>query len=191
MNKQRIYGGMIDKGIEIWEDENTKILWCSHDRRQYSWPFFPQKVINKVKEDMLNNPDKVECLNQWHNLRNEDRIHRYMLCNFGGLDDKPDFDKHGNVNRSEYYECGLRGKCQFEGKLCSSIKVDNGYLSKAEIEVLKFIRLPDKLIADKLNRSPETISSHLQNIRTKTGESDKVNLALFALRIGITLFDPK
>ncbi|TCV17096.1 regulatory LuxR family protein [Sphingobacterium alimentarium] len=190
MNKQKIYAGMIDKGAEIWEDFDTKILWCSHNKRQYKWPFFPKKVIDLVKQDMLNNPDKIIYLNQWPNLRREDRIYRYMLCNFGGLDDKPDFDKHGNVSRSEYYDCGLRGKCQFEGKLCCSIKVSNGYLSKSEIEVLKLIRLPDKLIADTLHRSPETISTHLQNIREKTGESDKVNLALFALSIGITLNKP-
>src|SRR5690606_3460336 len=190
MNKQKIYAGMIDKGAEIWEDLETRILWCSHNKRQYQWPFFPKKVIDMVKQDMLNNPEKVSYLNQWPNLRSEDRIYRYMLCNFGGLDDKPDFDRHGNVSRSEYYDCGLRGKCQFEGKLCCSIKVSNGYLSKSEIEVLKLIRLPDKLIADTLHRSPETISTHLQNIREKTGESDKVNLALFALSIGITLHKP-
>jgi len=190
MKKQRIYAGMIDKGVEFFEDLDTRILYCSHDMRQYRWPHFPENVIAIVEKDMLDNPKKLAQLVKWPNLRDEDRIYRYILCNFGGLDDTPDVDEHGNVHRSEYYECGLRGKCPFEGKLCDSIKVQNGFLTKAELEVLKYVRLPDKAIADKLNRSPETISTHLQNIREKTGESDKLNLALFAAEKGITLYKP-
>src|SRR5690606_30502019 len=101
MSKQRIYAGMIDKGVEIWEDLNTKILWCSHNSRQTQWPHFPSNVIRMIKIDMLNNPEKIKCLNEWPNLRSEDRVYRYTLCNFGGLDDQPDFDKNGKVSRSE------------------------------------------------------------------------------------------
>ena len=190
MIKQRIYAGMIDRGIEFFEDLHTRILYCSHDMKQYRWPHFPNHILRKVRKDMLNNPEALEHLAKWPNLRNEDRIYRYILCRFGGLDDQPDISIDGKVHHSEYYECGLRGNCQFEGKLCCSIKVANGFLTKAEVEILKYIRLPDKQIAQLLNRSIETISTHMQNIRAKTGEVDKVNLAIFAINKGITLFDP-
>lgn len=182
---------MIDKGVEFWEDLETRILWCSHDQRQYRWPDFPKNVIDIVKQDMLSNPEALIQLAKWPNLRADDRIYRYILCMFGGLDKTPDIDIHGKVHHSEYYECGLRGSCQFEGKLCCSIKVANGFLTRSEIEVLKYIRLPDKQIASILNRSPETISSHMQKIRHKTGEADKVNLAIFAIEKGISLYNPK
>src|SRR5690606_14910480 len=120
-----------------------------------------------------------------------DRIYRYILCSFGGLDKTPDINVNGEVHHSEYYECGLRGTCKFEGKLCWSIKVANGFLTRSEIEILKYIRLADKQIADVLNKSPETILSHMQNIRAKTGEADKVNLAIFAIEKGISLYNPK
>lgn len=191
MNKQQIYAGMIDKGVEIWEDLNTKILWCSHDRRQYQWPEFPDHIIKIIKQDMLDNPKALAYLAKWPNLRVEDRIYRYILCSFGGLDKIPDIDVTGKVHHSEYYECGLRGTCKFEGKLCWSIKVANGFLTRSEIEVLRYIRLPDKQIASILGRSPETISTHMQNIRIKTGEVDKVNLAIFAIEKGISLYNPK
>ncbi|MFD1770898.1 helix-turn-helix transcriptional regulator [Sphingobacterium suaedae] len=191
MSKQRIYAGMIDKGIEFFEDLETKILYCSHDMRQYRWPHFPKNVMREIKKDMLRNPQDLKYLAQWPNLRSEDRVYRYILCKFGGLDDEPDINSDGKVHHSEYYECGLRGKCPFEGKLCSSIKVANGYLTKAELEILRFIRLPDKQIAQILNKSPETVSSQMQSIRTKTGEVDKVNLAIFAIEKGINLYNPK
>lgn len=190
MSKQRIYAGMINKGIEFFEDLDTRILYCSHDMRQYRWPDFPKHVLREVKKDMLSNPDALSYLAKWANLRSEDWMYRYILCRFGGLDDEPDIDEKGKVHHSEYYECGLRGQCRFEGKLCSSIKVNNGFLTKAEIEILKYIRLPDKQIAQILNRSIETISTHMQNIRAKTGELDKLNLAIFALNRGITLYEP-
>ncbi len=191
MSKQRIYAGMIDKGVEIWEDLETRILYCSHDMRQYRWPDFPANVIEIIKQDMLDNPKALTYLAQWPNLRVEDRIYRYILCSFGGLDKTPDISVDGKVHHSEYYECGFRGTCKFEGKLCWSIKVANGFLTRAEIEILKYIRLGDKQIASLLNKSPETISSHMQNIRSKTGEADKVNLAIFAIEKGISLYNPK
>ncbi|WP_153846342.1 MULTISPECIES: helix-turn-helix transcriptional regulator [Sphingobacterium] len=190
MSKQRIIGGMIDKTVEIFEDIETRILYCSHDMRQTMWPNFPSNVMEMIKQDMLNNPKKLEHLAKWPNLRQDQQIKQYTLCNFGGLDDSPDFDEDGTVHRSEFYDCGRRGVCKFEGKICDSIQVKNGYLTKAELEVLRYIRLPDKSIAEKLNRSPETISTHLQNIREKTGQSDKLNLALFAAAKGITLYKP-
>lgn len=190
MNNYKIFGGLIDGKAEIFQEPKSRRLFCAHDFTIYEWPNFPRKVIRWIRQDMLKHPDALECLGTWENLVKEDRILRYTLCRFGGIDDKPDFNERGEASHSEYFECGLRGKCRFEGKLCCSIKVDNGFLTKSELEVMKYIRLPAKIIASKMNLSGDTISTHLQNIRRKTGMNDKVNLAVFAAEKGITLYKP-
>jgi len=183
MHNNRIYAGMIDKGAEFFSVKSR--LYCVHNFKIHTWPDLPQKVLEWVENDMLNQPDALWSLSSWENLIREDWTYRYILCRFGGLDDKPDFTDKGEVNHTEYVECELRGTCKYEGKLCCSIKVTNGILTKSEIEVLKIVKQPDKIIASELNISPDTVSTHLQNIRIKTGLKNKAELSIFAYQKGL------
>ena len=49
-------------------------------------------------------------------------------------------------------------------------------LTKRELEVMKLLRtgLSNKLIADRLSISPETVKKHLQHIYNKLGVSNKI-----------------
>ncbi|QEL01090.1 response regulator transcription factor [Olivibacter sp. LS-1] len=58
-------------------------------------------------------------------------------------------------------------------------------LTKAELEVLLHIQLPEKLIAEKLFRSPNTIRRHMFNIRTKLRKANKAELAVWAAKKGV------
>ncbi|WP_219222342.1 response regulator transcription factor [Pedobacter antarcticus] len=52
-------------------------------------------------------------------------------------------------------------------------------LTPREIEVIKRVLLPSKNIAYDLNISEHTVSSHLTNIKNKTGMLDKYHMAYF------------
>ncbi|MNR62497.1 Bacterial regulatory protein, luxR family [compost metagenome] len=47
------------------------------------------------------------------------------------------------------------------------------------------VKQPDKIIASELNISPDTVSTHLQNIRNKTGLKNKSELSIFAYQKGL------
>jgi len=179
----RLIAGLVDKAVEFFVHKNE--VYCVHDGRSYSFEEIPQWIIDIVEMDMLKHPEALKALAQWENLDNDDHIRQYIICRFGGIDDEPDIDTKGEVHEAEYFDCGLRGTCRHEGKLCTAFKVSNGYLTKMELAVLKLINLADKLIADHMCISVDTVITHQQNIRTKTGLKSKVELAIFAQKKGI------
>ncbi|WP_131535548.1 response regulator transcription factor [Pedobacter nototheniae] len=179
----RLIAGLVDKAVEFFVHRNE--VYCVHDGRTYVFEEIPRWIIDIVEHDMLKHEDAIKALALWENLADEDYIRQYIICRFGGIDDEPDIDTKGVVHEAEYFDCGLRGTCKHEGKLCTAFKVANGYLTKMELAILKLINLPDKIIADRLSISTETVSTHQQNIRIKTGLKSKVELAIFAQKKGI------
>lgn len=59
-----------------------------------------------------------------------------------------------------------------------------GVITKTELEILKRIYLPDKNIADDMNISHHTVSTHRQSISEKTGYKTKIELAVYATKKG-------
>ncbi|MFW6096382.1 MAG: hypothetical protein ACOC8S_08090, partial [Bacteroidota bacterium] len=67
----------------------------------------------------------------------KEKFYRWILCNYGGFDFEPDFDDNGDNSRKEYWDCGCRGNCPAEGKVCKPWVMTHYHLSKREIEILK------------------------------------------------------
>lgn len=181
---KKIIAGLIDEGAEFLKHEGK--LYCVHGGKVHEWPNFPEKVILIIENDMLKYPEALKALSEWENLLPEDHIYRYIVCRFGGIDDEPDIDPKGKIHHTEYFECGLRGKCKYEGKLCCTIKAEYGNLTKSELEVLKRASLSYKEISEQLFISTETVSSHMQNLRLKTGLKNSTQLAIYAIQKGVT-----
>lgn len=181
---KRIYAGINCKGAEFLKTEDRNLI-CIHDKQIYFWPNFPKNIIDIIEEDMMKYPTALACLAKWQNLLPEDYIRQYISCRFGGLDDQPDITPDGKVLHAEYVSCRLRGTCEFEGRLCLSLKADNGIITPAEIEVLKRSDLPIKIIAGRLFVTEETVKSHLKSIKEKTGMQDKLQVAVYAHKKGL------
>ncbi|MFK5856566.1 MAG: helix-turn-helix transcriptional regulator [Bacteroidota bacterium] len=111
----------------------------------------------------------------------DSKLQKFAICRFGGFDDKPDITDTEETN--EYYDCGKRGSCPVEGKLCKHVDAENGYLTPREIHVIKLIAedLPDKQIADRLNISINTVNTHRRRIAAKIGCDTKVGICRFAI----------
>lgn len=182
-NSTNIPAGLLDEGVEFFVYNNE--LHCLTGGKSYIFKDFPARVLNVLENDMLRHPDAIKALAAWENLSYDDQIRQYGMCRFGNFDSDPDFDADGNAHYTEYFDCGLRGQCRHEGKLCCSIKVENGHLTRQQIEILKRIDKPYKLIADELFISEETVSSHIQNIQKSTGLRSKTEMAVFAAKKGI------
>ncbi|MGJ1296527.1 helix-turn-helix domain-containing protein [Sphingobacterium spiritivorum] len=183
---QIIPPGLEDNGVEFYVHNNT--IKCLHNGNRYSWGSFPDWIIDVIEQDMARNPAAIKALVEWDISQKEEMIMQYIICRFGGFDNDPDIDSAGNIEYTEYFDCGRRGNCAQEGKLCSTIKVGDDHLTKSEIAVLKKVAkgLPNKMIADELNISEETVSSHNQNIQRKLGISSKPEMVAFAIKKNIT-----
>lgn len=185
MRNKRIYAGMIDKGVEFFKEGSA--LYCSYNSTVYKWPDFPSYVKDKIEEEILRSPEAIKALSELSGLTPDMYMYKFIWCRFGGLDDEADIDVTGEVFSSDYVECPIRGQCPAEGRLCLSLQVKNGYLTKRELDVLKRAGKPDKIIADELHISVETVNSHWLNIRQKTELENKSQLAIFASQKGIII----
>jgi len=182
---QKLPPGLEDNGVEFYVFNNE--IKCLHAGMRYSWGEFPEWILDHIEQDMLANPDAIKALIDWDLTEKSEMVRQYIICRFGGFDGAPDITSDGHVIHAEYFECGRRGRCSYEGKLCSAIKVGNDHLTKQEINVLKKVAAgkPNKTIATELFISEETVSSHNQNIQKKLGVGSKVEMATWAVKRNI------
>ena len=183
MNKTKIMAGLDDNAVEFFAVPGD--IKCTNNEQVYRYKNFPKWIIDTIQADMESNPEALKALGKWENLAPEDYIRQYIQCNFGGVDNEPDIDVNGKINHTEFFDCGFRGTCKHEGKLCRAIKVKNGYLTKTEIKIMQNICHPAKIIADTLCISEQTVNSHIQNIMQKTELGSKAELVDAANKLGI------
>ncbi len=178
---QKLPPGLEDKSVEFYLFDN--MIKCLHNGYRYLWSEIPSWIIEIVAKDMFQNKKAMKCLVEMKLKRREQKLRQYIICQFGGFDGEPDINDKGEINYTEYFDCGLRGSCPYEGKLCATIKVANGYLTKQELNVLKLVAIAkmNKEIAHMLNISEETVSTHNQNIQRKLGVDNKIDMASFAI----------
>lgn len=179
---QKLPSGLQDEGFEFYVVDSN--IYCLHNGRRHSYNEIPEEVFRIIDEDMVKHPEAIKALVDWDMTEQDEMRKQYIYCRFGGFDMEADITPAGTIDHTEYFECGRRGRCSYEGKLCSSIKVENGHLTKQEIRILKLIAvgLLNKQIGDELNISEDTVSSHCQNIQQKTGLKGKPEMAAFAQR---------
>jgi DNA-binding CsgD family transcriptional regulator len=182
-NNQHLPPGLIDNGVEFFLHENE--VKCLHKGSVLSFDQFPTEVLETVESDMLANPKAMKALADWNITDQNNQIKQYITCRFGGFDNSPDICTDGNIKPAEYVNCGRRGQCAYEGKLCASIQLENGVLTKREIDVLKLIGLGllDKEITDLLSIAQDTLRNHKDNISQKAGISRKAALSVLAYRL--------
>lgn len=120
----------------------------------------------------------------------EERIHQYGLCRYGGFDDKADFEGEDIVNHEFYKHCPKRqdGSCPLSAQrhLCQHLSVKNGVITPSEIRLLMLLAnskdLSDLELAKKLGVSHHTVLQHFKNIKKKIGVTTKTELAKFAIQ---------
>ena len=185
--RQVLPAGLTDKSVEFYIHEHE--VKCLYNGKTYSFDQFPQEVIDIVDSDMADNPKAIQALIEWDITDINEQMRQYIACRFGGFDVNPDICSDGQIQPAEYVDCGRRGICKHEGKICSSILVGDSFLTKKEIEVLRLIGagLLDKEICDQMNPpiSVDTLRSHKDNISTKAGISRKSQLVALAYKHGL------
>lgn len=136
----------------------------------------PDKILSFLMKLMFRNKKALKALSTY-NLSDFDKLKKYCWCNYGGINHEADINQ--TLSKSEYWDCGQRGICKHEGKICSE-KI----LTKREIEFAKYLAtgLVDKEIATKMNITYTTACDYRKNIQRKTNTTNKVELVNYLHR---------
>lgn len=185
MINQSYYPGMIDSSIEFFFDgTNTLFLTNGHIGRISNVPEKIKKIIiSEIKKD-----SEVEfILQDWFPKNNERQIEEFVKCRFGGLDFQADITESGQLQKGEYWDCPLRGKCKGEGKLCQHIRYNNQIIDSKEITLIKLLitDLTNNEISRIMNIPLGTIHLMKKNLYEKLEITTKQELALIAVKKNI------
>ena len=173
--------GLEDKTIEIWVDARGEV-YIQKDGDKHTLDKIDSKTKTILKSDFFNNPSARACLDMMGLYTEDEQLKKYLACRYGNFDSIPDFSNNGSA-MPDYYNCGNRGLCKFEGKLCDKVRVKNGYITHQEIQIIRLISedLADKEVANMLGISINTVTTHVQNILKKLEVHGRVGICRFAI----------
>jgi DNA-binding CsgD family transcriptional regulator len=174
--------GLEDKGLEIYIHKGH--LHVLFNGKVYHFDILPENVKEAFVQSMMANKPALASLKKDFGLTDAgDMLIQYIMCNYGNFDGIPDMDEEGTVY-PECWDCGKRGDCPGEGKVCGRIKGPNGILTRRETEI--FFLLIDgkshKMIADFFGTHIQTIETQLKDIRDKLGCHSSIEVMNFAIK---------
>jgi DNA-binding NarL/FixJ family response regulator len=182
MRPVNLPAGLEDKGMEIYIHRGE--LRVIYDSQIISFDHLPESIRDIFSQHMIANKAALKSLKTDFGLSDaNDMLMQYIKCNFGNFDGQPDMNEDG-VTISECWDCGQRGTCPGEGKVCSRIAGPNGMLTKRETEIL-FLLIEgkfDKEIAANFEVTLPTIETQLKYIREKLGCNNRIEVMNFAIR---------
>jgi len=184
-NIQKIHSGITDGNTEFFAHENE--FKAFHKGEIIDFKNFPLEILNFIRKLYRKDFKAQKALTAWGITGNKERLKRYGMCMFGGLDNVPDLMSDGTYQSSEYWDCGRRGNCPFEGKICKPVEVKNGILTIKEIEVIQMLSLGDKeaVSAEKLGMAFNTLTNHKTAINNKMGTQSKFQSMMEAMKRNI------
>lgn len=184
-SRQQLPPGLIDGSVEFFiHDRDVK---CLYNSQVYKFADLPSHIIELVEAEMLAHPKAMKALADWDITDQNEQIRQFIACRFGGFDYQADISADGKIQPAEYIDCGRRGSCAYEGKLCTSLQLANGIVTRREIEVLKMIGQSylDKEICDQLHISQDTLRNHKDSISQKAGVERKTALGILAHKLNL------
>ena len=171
-----IPAGLTDQNVEFFASEGK--LYSLSNGFRFQYPSMPAKHINFLKSEL----DKDQkALSTLEGLNDYDKIITYGICRFGGCNSTPDITETECTDPHEYFNCGFRGNCKYEGIRCKEVVTEHGIISPRQLEIMSMVTngLLNKEIANKLDISENTVQNHIANIIPKIGGRNRVDIASF------------
>lgn len=177
-----IPAGLTDSNIEFFAVNGT--LYSIQNGVRYQYPEIPEIHFAFLEKEFFKD---IEGRATVQHLPISDQLRIYSICRFGGCNDTPDNVDGECLDETEYYNCGFRGSCQYEGIRCKQITAEKGVITTRQLEVMKLVALGllNKEIADRLSISENTVANHLANIFAKLNDHSRVAITNFIKERGI------
>lgn len=182
---QKLPAGLVNKSVEFFI--HNDLIFCIYDGKIYAFDDTPPNIITIIEDEMKANSSAMKAMNAWGIQTKNEKIKQYIACRFGKFDANPDIDADGQIRHSEYTDCGRRGKCPYENKICAPMTLKNGVLSKKDIRILKLIgaNMLDKQICAALNITTEVLRGAKKRLCASAGLESKTALAVLAHKLNL------
>lgn len=169
-----------EKGVEFFVAPDGELYF--HEKGQ-SKPFteITIDIATAIRADMENHPEAIKALESWGITEPMDQIKQYVYCRFGGTNITPDLVDGNVLNKEEYWECGKRTTCPYEGKVCAHITCGQNIISHSELMVGRLIAKSyrNSEIAWELGKSIETIKMQIKSFLQKIDGRSRVDIVNF------------
>ena len=179
-----IPSGLTDNNIEFFAKDGE--LYSLQDGTRYRYPELPESHIDFLSNMLM---DDTSAQDTMTGIPVANRIKIYGICRFGGCNFTPDASDEGDcIDMHEYYECGIRGVCPFEGKRCKDIVMPAGVLTSHMLKMMLLVTagLINKEIADKLSIAKKTVDNTLVTITSRIGGRNRADIVRFVKERGIS-----
>jgi DNA-binding CsgD family transcriptional regulator len=180
---QQLPAGLSGEDLEVYaKGDELYALYCG---TVMLFVELPERIKDIFINEMIKDKAAVAALVKLNITEEDAMLRQYVWCNYGGWNRVPDYT--GAHLTSEYWDCGCRGCCLFEGKICKAINADGEVISKRELEIIKLVAsgLADKEIAYELGITYNTAAKHRVNIEKKIHARSKVDITVFAHKFNI------
>jgi DNA-binding CsgD family transcriptional regulator len=188
MRPVNLPAGLEDKGLEIYIHKGE--LRVIFNSKIYYFELLPEAIQEVFVLHLMENKVAIASLEKDFGLTDpKQMLMQYIKCNFGNFDGVADLSEDGIVV-SECWDCGRRGSCPGEGKVCGRLLGPKGFLTKRETEIYFLLCAGNshKMIADHFGTHIQTIETQLKGMREKLDCHSSIEVMGFMMkRRNITL----
>lgn len=139
-------------------------------------------IAGRLRNEMDNDPKVLRGLERLGVTDPTEQLKQFIFCRFGEFSKEADVTEDGEIN-AEYWDCGQR-PCPADGLLCKLPSVPYGTLTPMEAGLIREVTSDNsnKIIAERLHRSPFTIETELRKVRQKIGCNTRTGISAFGAR---------
>lgn len=176
-----------DTSTEIFADPDNfgKCFWISEGKTKKFWEL-PLHIIDDLRDEMSSDLKALKGLRLMGLSTEAGMLEQYNYCNRGKLDSTPDITPQGKLNK-EFFDCGRRGKCSGENKVCSPICINGSRITFRELDCLRLnTGLTYQQIAIEMGfRRVTAVNSLFARLHSKFQCANNIELALKVKELGL------
>jgi len=176
-----------DCNIELFANpaEFGKCLFIQYGQ---SKPFheLPAQVVAGLYQECFSDKEAIAGLKDM-GIPDNAKVEFYNFCNRGALNSEPDINEAGK-RTTEYFNCGRRGKCIGEGRVCK-LTVKGTRFTPRELECIRLNNQGNdyaQIQKEMGFKSKTAVNSLMSRCRTKLDAKDRTELLIKSQQLGIS-----
>jgi len=175
----KIPAGIKDLDFEFYDNDGE--VFFMQNKQVLRFEDVDVDYMTLLRDDLELHPKALRAMEECGIATPNAQNKKWAVCNFGNFDNKADLTRDGVIIH-EHVRCQYRGSCKHEGIICLPVEAPNGQITPRELQIIKLFPndLPDKIIADNLGMSLNTMNVHRSNIERKIGCHSKAGIVAFA-----------
>ncbi|WP_417237237.1 MULTISPECIES: hypothetical protein [Flavobacteriaceae] len=183
--KNRIYPGLNCSSVEFFNDKGDVKAFAKG--KMLDFEDLPYSYHQTLKAELKKEPQTNKILNQWFPDSELQQLEKFVSCRFGGLDFVPDIQNY-QLQKGEYWDCPLRGKCKGEGIVCRNLTYEGKELTANDIKLLKLLgtNYTNEVLAEEMDMCQGTFNLFKKQLYAKLGNiQTKQEAVIIAVKLNL------